>query len=48
MNEEIAGAREKDKDKDHVKNASYVFVVQDGKVKKTPWNWACPTTPTRK
>jgi HlyD family secretion protein len=35
MNEEIAGAREKDKDKDRVKNASYVFVVQDGKVKKT-------------
>jgi HlyD family secretion protein len=31
MNEEIAGT----KDKDHVRNASYVFVVQDGKVKKT-------------
>lgn len=30
MNEEVAGA------KDHMKNASYVFVVQDGKVKKTP------------
>jgi HlyD family secretion protein len=29
MNEEIAGSR------DHVKNASYVFVVQDGKAKKT-------------
>jgi HlyD family secretion protein len=31
MNEEIAGA----KDKERVKNTSYVFVVQDGKVKKT-------------
>jgi HlyD family secretion protein len=31
MSEEIAGAR----DKDHLKNASYVFVVQDGKAKKT-------------
>ena len=31
MNEEIAGA----KDKDKVRNTSYVYVVQDGKVKKT-------------
>jgi HlyD family secretion protein len=31
MSEEIAGA----KDKDRVRNTSYVFVVQDGKVKKT-------------
>jgi HlyD family secretion protein len=31
MSEEIAGA----KDKDHIKNTSYVFVVQDGKAKKT-------------
>ncbi|WP_036172306.1 efflux RND transporter periplasmic adaptor subunit [Massilia sp. 9096] len=30
MNEEVASAR------DHMKNASYVFVVQDGKAKKTP------------
>jgi HlyD family secretion protein len=29
MNEEVAGA------KDHTKNANYVFVVQDGKAKKT-------------
>ena len=29
MNEEVAGA------KDHMKNANYVFVVQDGKAKKT-------------
>lgn len=33
MNEEIAAA--KDKDKDHLRNASYVFVIQDGKAKKT-------------
>lgn len=33
MNEEVAAA--KDKDKDHVRNASYVFVIQDGKAKKT-------------
>ncbi len=34
LSEEIAaGAR--DKDKDHVKNTSYVFVVQDGKARKT-------------
>jgi HlyD family secretion protein len=31
MSEESAGAR----DKDHLKNASYVFVVRDGKAKKT-------------
>jgi HlyD family secretion protein len=31
MSEEIAGA----KDKDRMKNVSYVFVVQDGKIKKT-------------
>lgn len=31
LSEEIAGAR----DKEHLKNASYVFVVQDGKAKKT-------------
>jgi HlyD family secretion protein len=30
MSEEVAGAKE------HTKNASYVFVVQDGKAKKTP------------
>jgi HlyD family secretion protein len=29
MNEEVAGI------KDHTKNANYVFVVQDGKAKKT-------------
>jgi HlyD family secretion protein len=33
MSEEIAAA--KDKDKDHLRNASYVFVIQDGKAKKT-------------
>jgi HlyD family secretion protein len=33
LSEEVAGARDKDKDK--VKNTSYVFVVQDGKAKKT-------------
>lgn len=32
MSEEVAAAR----DKERAKNASYVFVVQDGKVKKTP------------
>jgi HlyD family secretion protein len=32
MSEEIAA---KDKDKDQVRNASYVFVIQDGKAKKT-------------
>jgi HlyD family secretion protein len=32
MSEEIAAAR----DKERAKNASYVFVVQDGKVQKTP------------
>jgi len=32
LNEEVAGIG---KDKEHVKNASYVFVVQDGKAKKT-------------
>jgi HlyD family secretion protein len=33
MNEEVAA---RDKDRERAKNASYVFVVQDGKVKKTP------------
>ena len=32
LSEEVAGIG---KDKEHVKNASYVFVVQDGKAKKT-------------
>jgi len=35
LSEEIAAATGKDKEKDTVKNTSYVFVVQDGKAKKT-------------
>jgi HlyD family secretion protein len=35
MSEEITAANNKDKDKSQVRNTSYVFVVQDGKVKKT-------------
>jgi len=35
MSEEIAKDRDKYKDKDNIRNVSYVFVVQDRKVKKT-------------